>query len=177
MMKNHVLVLTDGSDFARQIFPHITRYLPPEYNDLILLRVDEEPHGHIGAPARPASGESKVMMYERRADFIEAQHPIYASQEWASANAALERSMQEDAHLLRLAGYDVTIDTRFDHRVAEAIARYVETHDVDLIAMTTHGRTGFTRMMFGSVAQHLMSHVDIPIMILRTKTGSPAREE
>ena len=167
MTKNRVLVLIDGSDFARQIFPHLSRYLPPEYNDLILLRVEGEPHGHIGTPARPASSDSKVMVYERRADLVEAQYPIYASQEWESSTAAAAQSMREDVHLLELAGYTVTTEVRFDSHPAEAIARYVQNHDINMIAMTTHGRTGLTRLVFGSVAQYLMTHLDVPIMIVR----------
>lgn len=177
MPKNKVLVLIDGSQFARQIFPQITRHLPPEYNELTLLCVEEEPHGHVGTPARPASPESKVMAYERRADLIEARHPIYASQEWESAAAATVRNMQEDVHLLRLAGYDVKPEVRFDRNPTDAIMRFIDTHHVDMIAMTTHGRAGLNRLMFGSMAQYLMSHVDIPIMIVRPRQETYDRED
>ena len=35
-----------------------------------------------------------------------AAHPIFASQEWESAKAEIKRTMVEDAHELRGAGYD-----------------------------------------------------------------------
>ena len=36
---------------------------------------------------------------------------------------------------------------------ALAIARYAQRHEVDLIVMGTHGRTGLRRMLIGSIAE------------------------
>jgi nucleotide-binding universal stress UspA family protein len=38
------------------------------------------------------------------------------------------------------------------------------------VAMTTHGRTGFARLMHGSVAQHVFIHVDVPVLLYRGST-------
>ena len=89
----------------------------------------------------------------------------------------LRQSMREDVHLLELAGYTVTTEVRFDSHPAEAIARYVQNHDINMIAMTTHGRTGLTRLVFGSVAQYLMTHLDVPIMIVRPNANFGEMEE
>ena len=75
------------------------------------------------------------------------------------------------------AGYTVTTEVRFDSHPAEAIARYVQNHDINMIAMTTHGRTGLTRLVFGSVAQYLMTHLDVPIMIVRPNANFGEIEE
>lgn len=37
--------------------------------------------------------------------------------------------------------------------------------------MTTHGRTGLSQVMFGSVAQHILHHANVPIMLYRTFGG------
>ena len=38
---------------------------------------------------------------------------------------------------------------------------------VDLIIMATHGRTGFTHLMLGSVAEHVIREAACPVLILR----------
>ncbi len=39
---------------------------------------------------------------------------------------------------------------------------------VDLVAMTTHGRTGASRWVFGSVAEHVLHHLETPLLVVRT---------
>jgi len=47
--------------------------------------------------------------------------------------------------------------------------RNVETHvyKVDLIVMSTHGRTGFGRLVWGSVAESVLRGTTVPILLLR----------
>lgn len=170
MSKHKILIPVDGSDFSRQVFGHIREYLPAEENELTLIRVSETPHGHVGRPAKPAAPDSKVPMYESRHDAIEAQHPIFASQEQASAAADLNRTLLTDAHNLEEDGYSVTTVIRFNGRPGEAIMNYVNNTDVDMIAMTTHGRSGVQRLLHGSVAQYLSRHATIPVMMVRPST-------
>ncbi len=49
----------------------------------------------------------------------------------------------------------------------EQIVEYVENHDVDMVAMTTHSRGGLNRLIFGSVAEYVSHHVSVPIMMVR----------
>ena len=37
----------------------------------------------------------------------------------------------------------------------------------DLIAMTTHGRSGFGRLLFGSVAEAVLRQAKIPVLLMR----------
>lgn len=46
----------------------------------------------------------------------------------------------------------------------ESINDYVETHDIDLIVMGTQGRTGFTRIVLGSVAERTLRTADVPVV-------------
>jgi len=52
---------------------------------------------------------------------------------------------------------------------ADEILDYAKTHGVDLIAMTTHGRSGLARWSLGSVAERVMRHATVPVL-----TVSPA---
>ena len=167
MNKHKVLIPIDGRDFSRQIVPCVRRFLPVEQNELILLRVGDEVHGMVGMPAKPVAWDVSTSMYSSERDLVASKHPIYASQEWESAVADVRHSMDSDVHLLEMAGYAVTSVVRIDKSPGTAILRYIETHDVDLVAMTTHGRTGVGRMLFGNVAQTLAQHLQIPMMIVR----------
>ena len=170
MTKHKVLVPIDGSDFSRQVFDHIREYLPAEENELTLIRVSDSPHGHVGRPAKPAAPDSSVPMYESRGDAIEAQHPIYTSQEQASSAADLKRKLVVDAHALEKDGYEVNTVIRFNGHAGRALTKYINNCDVDMVAMTTHGRSGMERLLHGSTAQYLSKHASVPIMMVRPKS-------
>lgn len=60
----------------------------------------------------------------------------------------------------------------YDHRLisgtaATAIVRLAEAEDVEMIVMGTHGRTGLTRMIMGSVAEDVVRHASCPVMTVR----------
>ncbi len=55
---------------------------------------------------------------------------------------------------------------------ASNILGLVEQEKVDLIAMTTHGRTGASRWFFGSVAEQVTRHARCPLLLKRT-AGPP----
>ena len=48
---------------------------------------------------------------------------------------------------------------------AEEILRYARENGVDLIVMSTHGRSGVPRLFFGSVADKIVRHSDVPVLI------------
>lgn len=51
------------------------------------------------------------------------------------------------------------------------IREYVVEHDVDLIAMGTHGRTGIERYLLGSVAEKVVRTADVPVLTVRLGEG------
>jgi nucleotide-binding universal stress UspA family protein len=55
---------------------------------------------------------------------------------------------------------------------AENILDFVDANDTDLIVMATHGRTGLSRLVYGSVTAHVLHHAPCSLMIIR----SPAPE-
>lgn len=54
-----------------------------------------------------------------------------------------------------------------DGAPAEALARYASEHGVDLVVMTTHGRTGLSRVWLGSVADGVMRRAAVPVLMIR----------
>jgi nucleotide-binding universal stress UspA family protein len=53
--------------------------------------------------------------------------------------------------------------------VPEAILKAAETEAVDLIVMSTHGRSGLSRWVYGSVAAKVLQAAPCPIFLVRAK--------
>lgn len=56
--------------------------------------------------------------------------------------------------------------------VPEAIIRYAKNNAIDLVVMATHGRTGLTHMLMGSVAEKIVRAAPCPVLTLRPETLS-----
>lgn len=50
-------------------------------------------------------------------------------------------------------------------RVQDAVVDYARAHGVDLIALSTHGRTGLRHLALGSVAESILRHSPVPVLI------------
>jgi nucleotide-binding universal stress UspA family protein len=51
----------------------------------------------------------------------------------------------------------------------EEIVRYAAEHQINLIVMPTHGRTGLAHFLLGSTAERVISHSDCPVVVIRTR--------
>jgi len=51
----------------------------------------------------------------------------------------------------------------------EDIIKTAETWEADLIVLGTHGRTGLRHLLMGSIAEHIVRHSKIPVMIVPSK--------
>jgi nucleotide-binding universal stress UspA family protein len=58
---------------------------------------------------------------------------------------------------------------------ASKIIEVAHTLGADLIAMSTHGRSGLSRMFFGSVADEVLRESGVPVLLVRAG-GKPKRE-
>jgi nucleotide-binding universal stress UspA family protein len=57
-----------------------------------------------------------------------------------------------------------TVVIQIDHGVAEAILDYTDNNQVDLIVMSSHGRSGISRFAFGSVAGRVVNYSKVPVL-------------
>ena len=74
---------------------------------------------------------------------------------------------------LRTAGVDIRLMMRAGDPARE-ILRIAGSEKVDLIAMATQGRRGVPRLIAGSVAEEVLRHSDVPLLL--TRPGVPVRE-
>lgn len=58
-------------------------------------------------------------------------------------------------------------------QVAHALAAAARDPGVELVVMTTHGRSGLSRFWLGSVTEHLVHHAPEPILLIRPPAGPP----
>jgi len=79
----------------------------------------------------------------------------------------MERARETLAEQCRRLGGEVEVqsDVISAANVALAIADYASSHGMDLIAMSTHGRSGFRRMVMGSVAELVLRHGKTPMLV------------
>ncbi|MBI3856001.1 MAG: universal stress protein [Planctomycetes bacterium] len=79
---------------------------------------------------------------------------------------SLDETMKAADQILR----EACIPATFDHRKgdpAEEILKAAEEKEIDLIAMTTHGRSGPSRWVFGSVAAKVLRAASVPLLVVR----------
>ncbi|MGH7369639.1 MAG: universal stress protein [Candidatus Methylomirabilaceae bacterium] len=86
--------------------------------------------------------------------------------------AALERRQREVEALGLHARRKVAVGSPADVIVKEA-----ETEQADLIVVGTHGYTGLTQVLLGSVAEAIIRKAPCPVLAVRAKTGSEGKEE
>lgn len=56
----------------------------------------------------------------------------------------------------------------------DQIASYATTHDVDLIVVATHGRTGLSHVLLGSVAERIIREAPCPVLTIRDRAKGSA---
>jgi nucleotide-binding universal stress UspA family protein len=68
----------------------------------------------------------------------------------------------------QLAGQGFTVEYETpEGRAAEVIVQRARDLDADLIALTTHGRTGIARAVLGSVASEVLQHASCAVLLVR----------
>lgn len=78
----------------------------------------------------------------------------------------VKRVMQEFARKLNLKDY--TLNVFSDRSEEEGILHFASSVNADLIAMATHGRTGFAHVLVGSIAEDVVNHASKPVLTFVT---------
>jgi nucleotide-binding universal stress UspA family protein len=152
-MYERILVPLDGSALAEEVLPHAVQV------------------------ARCAEGaEMTLIQVVATVTMVAATDPMAASgAEAAVAMQATDAAEEEAAAYLRevaarpeLQGIPVqTVVTRGS--AAREIIRYAQENGIDLISMSTNGRSGLGRLVFGSVADEVLREAGIPILLIRPR--------
>jgi nucleotide-binding universal stress UspA family protein len=152
-MYKRVVVPLDGSPLAEGMLRFIVDIAGPLDLEVVLLRVIR--------PEPPLVVETSrhVVVEDVEARMAEAREYL--------APLATELSAR---------GVRVRTEARRGEPVQEIVDGAREA-GADLIAMTTHGRSGLGRLLFGSVAEAVLRQAEIPVFLMRmteAQVGAPA---
>ncbi|MDQ4079101.1 MAG: universal stress protein [Chloroflexota bacterium] len=146
-----ILIPLDGSAAAEQILLPALRFGRTMGATFRLL--------HIIDPSVPPGARALPSMGEMRDDSTEARQ------------TAAEMYLQKAAQQLRDQGVQVETQIETHKRPAVAIMECAEQHNMDLIAMATHGRGGLQRLLLGSVSDKVLRGSDLPLLLYRPRDG------
>ena len=151
------LVPLDGSKLAEQALPFAKERAAANNGDIVLMRVvDIAARMPPSAMADGGMGGLSVAGVEALQDAAEEE----------SRKAA--EYLEKQAQLLRQQGLKVTTAVRTGTPASEIIATAKE-RSVDVIIITTHGRSGLGRLVFGSVADEVIRGGHFPVLVINNK--------
>lgn len=141
-MLETIMVPLDGSEFARQAVPRAVSLARRAEARLLLARVH---HGF--PPADPEEAPRSLVEADRQLEAREREELAAAAEDVRSRGVEVETAFEEGP-------------------VAQALVRRAE-EAADLVVMSTHGRSGFSRFWLGSVADHLIRSCGVPLFLVR----------
>ncbi|MCB0163797.1 MAG: universal stress protein [Anaerolineae bacterium] len=145
-MYKRILVPLDGSKRAEVIIPHVEALARSCNAKVIFVRVVEpEP---ILIATEPVYPQFEADSYRYKTD--EAEEYLTS---WCGEFR--EKGIEANS-------------TVCHGPVVENLIDVVQREDVDLIALASHGRTGLSRVIFGSVTTGLLHHIDRPMLVIRS---------
>jgi nucleotide-binding universal stress UspA family protein len=148
-MFKHVLIPLDGSEVAEKALEYARHITDSDGGRITLLTA-------LDVPEYPPA-----MYYPAGVATYEINQQTMNEQVIPQAREYLMRI----AESLTEAGYTTQIEAIIGEP-ALTIVEHAEKHDVDVIVMSTHGRTGFSRWLFGSVALKVLGSASCPVFIV-----------
>ena len=143
-MYRKVIVPLDGSELAEEVLPHVVEMIRGRDSQVYLLSVTPVMRG----VARP--------VVDLRPDGEERQR----------VEQELKEYLRKVASRLESVAAEVEVTVR-SGRPADEILTFADNVGADLIAMTTHGRSGIRDWIFGSVADRILRGATCPVLLVR----------
>ena len=155
IMFRSILVPLDGSPFAEQAVPLAAGLAQRMGSKLRLALVHQSPAvAHHGAAA---ATHTSVELATRKS-------------EHAYLHGFADR--------LRMGGAEVASAVTLSGPTGPSLLTYVKELGIDLVVMATHGRGGLQRAWLGSVADHMIRGLEVPVLLVRpAEKGAPVAPE
>ncbi len=166
-MYQKVMVPLDGSALAECVLPHVEAFLQSGVvKTVVFIRVVEPmPLMLYGESVEtfPVSGQGEYFADKGEFwDKVEDDRKAAAAEYLDKVTSNLQQygtQIQKEV----LAG-----------RVADTLVNYADNNNVDLALIATHGRSGVSRWIMGSVADRLLHSSRSPVLIVRAESCAPA---
>ena len=148
-MIHHILVPLDGSELAECVLPHVMALAPVTGARITLIHVLERPHSRNGNGA-----------------LID---PLGWHMQKQESQSYLDRIAQQ------LQKLEVPVEQIIlEGNPAEALIEFARTNDIDLLVLSTHGRTGLSEWNVSSVVQKILLRSYRSILLVRAYAAPPA---
>lgn len=145
---NNVLVPLDGSEVARAALDELKKLVHPGEGTVVLLSV-------IDTPPMQLEGYGEVL------GTLDIQERL---------RVKYEAILESEAAQLRSEGFTVRALVR-DGLAHEQIVIVCREEKIDLLVMTTHGRSGLAHWIMGSVTERVVRSAPCPVLIVRKSGG------
>lgn len=151
-----IIVPLDGSALAEEVLPHVETVSSLAQGEVVLVQVVPLVSQvlNLGLAGGPDVGPFPPTQLEALTKAMEA--------EVERAKVYLERVAQR----LREKGLRVSTEVRRGDPGEEIVALAKE-RQADLIAISTHGRSGLSRLVFGSVAETVIREAGVPVLVIK----------
>jgi len=169
-----IMVTLDGSEYAEAAIGPAARVAKDARAQVYLVQVvelDQVHHTVRGSPVAAAEAmRAELTMQGVR---IPSSLPYEAEPRAAETlDQALDRAVQTAKDYLQsLAGQFAPLKPELVPLVGvdvdAELAKFAKEHQVDLIAMASHGRTGLAKMVLGSHAVRMLEQRVAPVMVVR----------
>lgn len=147
-MYERILVATDGSPLSDKAVSHAMDLAKLTGAALVALKViPRYPRSYLEGGATVDLSEIKR---------IEAQ--------WTEQAQAVLDKIKADG---KVVGVKVKTSIAKSDLIAESIIAAADKQKADLIIMASHGRKGIKRLLLGSETQHVLTHSQVPVLVLR----------
>lgn len=147
---DRIMITLDGSELAEHVLPVATELGCLFQSELLLFRATVLPTVFYVSP-----------------ELVELQTSF-----WESAEAEAQEYLETKASTLTALGARVR-SLVLPAPVVGSICEVAEAADVDLIAMTTHGRSALSRAAYGSVTGRVVHGSTRPVLVIRPPMGEP----
>lgn len=143
MAYKKILVCLDGSDLAETALPHAQALASDEGAEIVLLRISVNPAAEFSFSDPGIANNIVQEMETETLNYLQ------------SVRGRLQKAGFRTSFLIR------------QGPVAETILKVASQSGADVIVLSTHGRSGVKRWLLGSVADRVVTHSEVPVMVVR----------
>jgi len=150
-MYSKIMVPLDGSELAECVLPHVEAITTGcKITDVVFVRV-------VNPIRLPASVPARGDFAFREKDRQELKETLKQM-----AEAYLKKMVENTGLDGALLSYEV-----LEGKTADSLAHWAEKNGVDLIVIASHGRSGISRWVMGSVADRILRSACVPVLMIR----------
>jgi len=154
-MYKKIVVPLDGSELAECVFPHLETIVKGcQSPEVIVVR----------------TVEPLTVPYGREVAQFTSLEQVEAFETHQKVDA--EKYLKEVVARLKKNGVNARAEVVYG-KAGESLGDYVTKNDVDLVIIATHGRSGVSRWVWGSVADRLLRSVSVPVLMVRAPGCAP----